>query len=280
MATNLPNRAQITYNGSDVVLSNQTNTVLADQYTMTVTTESVTPTVVPGSDVVYAITLNNTGQGDLYNISVTDDLGGVLTYVDGSARFYINGAPVTGTATVIPSVARASSVQFETSEVLNEGDTLTIIFAATVPQNQSEDIVNTVTATANGGSVTGTEVTATDTATTPVKANANISIFKSASRDTVFAGDTLSYTFTLMNTGGAEATGITFSDALPPEFTVQAVTITANGVTTPVEATDYTITDPNTLTMPAADSTLTITVPPSTAEGPGVTVITITGVIA
>lgn len=276
MPTNLPNRARITFNGSDVILSNETNTTLVDKFTMNIEKNAVTPTVVPGGSAVYAARMDNTGEGSLYNPSFTDDLGGGrLTYVPDSALFFLNGAPVTGTAMVLSE----TELVLTADVILGEGDTFMVLYAADVSSSQTEAITNTVTGSANGGGETGCEVSGSSEATVTIEDVVNVSIFKSASEETVSCGDTLTYTFTLMNGGTEAAENISFTDALPEQFTVESVSITAKGGKTPVLPTDYTITEPNTLVIPAAGSALEISVPASDSEGPGITVITVTGTI-
>ena len=278
MATNLPNRASISYNGSGVVLSNQTNTTLVDRYTVELTKTPVVDTVIAGGDAVYVISLKNTGAGELIGATLTDNLGGAenqLSYVDQSAQFYLNGESVTGTA--VPS---ADSVVFSYAGSIVPGDNMLVVYAASVSAAQTGTVTNTVTADVPTAEQAQRVIVAQASAVITITPVASVSIFKSASTDTVQIGDTLTYTFTLMNTGSEEATGISFTDALPEQFTVTEVSYTVEGTETPIPAADYTIEDPNTLIIPAEGSSLEITVPAATDEGPGITVITVTGTIS
>lgn len=275
MATNLPNRAQLTYDGSTIVLSNQTNTTLVDTNTMEITKKAVDMSVVAGADAVYVVRLENTGANSLTNISITDDLGmGALTYSDGTAQFYINGSSVTGTA--VPGM---ENVVFSTAETLEPGDNFIVVYAASVGADQTEPITNTVTANATAAAPVSAAVTATADETINITAVPNVSVFKSADKDTVTSGDTLTYTFTLMNTGSAAAENVKFTDVLPAEFTVQTVSYNTGGQDIPITTADYTFQN-NTLTIPSETGTLTLTVPAATSDGPGITTITVAGTIA
>lgn len=276
MPINLPNRARITFNGSDVVLSNETNTTLINQFTINVTKTPVAPSAVQGGNAVYTLRMTNTGSGTLFAPTFTDDLGaGQLTYVVGSAQFFKNGNPIAGTATV----NSPTELVFTTNETLDEDDNFIVVYAVTVGSAQTEDITNTVVGTARGGCESGCEATDSDDAEISIEYTANVSIFKYASEETVSCGDTLSYTFTLMNTGNEAAEDVIFIDTLPEQFTVTAVSYTADSVTTPIPASDYTIDAANTLTIPAENSAFSITVPAATSEGPGIIIITVTGTI-
>lgn len=284
MATNLPNIAQITYsyNGNqDTVLSNQTNTALIDEYTVSLTKTPVSTEVRIGDNATYVLTMTNTGSGALYNPSITDDLGtgqgttAPLSYKTGSALFYINGKEASGTA-----AATDNSVTFTSTAVLQPNDILTVVYEASTSAAQAEIITNTAEASANSGSSTGAAVSATASAQITPQAYANVSVFKSADKSSVVSGDALTYTFTLLNTGGIEAADIKLVDALPSEFTINSVSYEINGDVTQIPASEYTITAPNTLTLPSDTSTLTIEVPAATQAGPGVTTITVTGTVA
>ena len=275
MATNLPNRAQLTYDGSAVVLSNQTNTTLVDTNTMEITKKAVDMSVAAGADAVYVVRLENTGANNLTNISITDDLGmGALTYLENTAQFYINGSSVTGTA-----AASMGNVVFTTTETLEPGDNFIVVYSASVGANQTEPITNTVTANATAASTVPAPITATADETINITAVPNVSVFKSADKDTVTSGDTLTYTFTLMNTGNADAENVKFTDVLPTEFTVQTVSYNTGGQDIPITSADYTI-QGNTLTIPSETGSLTLTVPAATSDGPGILTITVTGMIA
>ncbi len=282
MPTNLPNIAQITYsyNGNqDTVLSNRTNTTLIDEYTVSLTKTPLLENVRAGCNAAYVLTMRNTGSGALYNPTITDNLGmeeetAQLSYITNSALFYINGAPSTGTAAV-----GENGVVFTSTAVLQPNDILTVVYEASTRDAQSAAITNTATASANSGSATGAQITAQASATITPQTFARVSVFKSADKSSVVSGDTLTYTFTLINTGGKAADNIRLVDALPAEFAVNSISYEINGDSVAIPASDYTITAPNTLTVPAALSALTIGVPAATEAGPGVTTVTVTGTV-
>lgn len=285
MATNLPNRAQVTYtygNSQETALSNETNTTLLDEFTMEVTKTAIASGIRSGSNAAYILRIDNSGPGTLYNPTITDDLGNSsvnadppLKYIEGSAKFYVNGDPAAGTAS-----SSENQIVFSSGAALQPGDNLIVVYAASVDETQAGTITNTITAQANSGSASGALITDMATATITLTPYANISIFKTADKASVVSGDTLTYTFTLMNTGAQAADSISFVDALPSEFTVTSVSYTTNGTTTPIDSTDYSITTPNTLTIPDVGSSLVISVPAATTEGPGITTITVTGTVS
>ncbi len=109
---------------------------------------------------------------------------------------------------------------------------------------------------------------------------AELAIYKNASADSIVSGDTLTYTFTILNSGNSAATDVVLTDNLPDEFTITSVTVTSEGVTRAYAASEYDVdTTTNTITLPNATG-LAITVPAATAQGPGITTVTITGTVA
>lgn len=284
MATSLLNRAQVSYtfNGTTgSAVSNQTNTTLLDEFTMDVTKEALVTEVRAGDTAAYIVRVDNTGAGTLLGITVTDDLGAAacgpaeLTYVEGSVEFYVNGDSVEGTAT-----PGTDGITFAVATPLAPGDNLIVVYLARLSETAAEPVTNTATVTANTSETAAAVVTAEASATITPTVFADITVFKAADRATVMNGDTLTYTFTLMNTGAEAATGVEFTDAFPAEFTVTGVSYTVGTVTTPVSPADYDITVPNTLTMPADGSTLELTVPAATEAGPGILTITVTGTVS
>ncbi len=285
MATILPNRAQISYSDNGLTataLSNQTNTSLIDQYTMEATKTAVTPAIVPGSAGAYIVRIDNTGSGALYNPSVVDDLGDAvsgaqpLIYVGDSAKFYLNGDPITGTA-----APGGTNVTFSATTVLQPGDNLIIVYAATLDPSQSESVTNTITATANGGSASGAAVTATAEATITPQPYANVAILKAAGQDTVVSGDSLTYTFTLLNTGTGPANSVVLTDVLPSEFSVTSITYDTGSGPVIASQDDYEVAAPtNTLTFPKGGSAVTLNAPAASDNGPGTVTIEVTGTIS
>lgn len=290
MATSLNNQANITYTyattGVGSASSNVITTTLLDEYSMTATKISLTDTFRPGENLTYIFRIENNGTGPLYSVTVEDNLGGtdaeesVLSYVDESALLIVDGVYYEITPTVsedalsfiLPNPLLPNSVAFIVYMARTEETTLPII---------TETITNTATVTALGGSPSGPVISVDPDPSTTVTAEeyAEVSIYKDVDKRTVTTGESMTYTFTLTNTGNEQANGIVLTDELPMEFTVTSISVTRDGVTTTYDPSDYTL-DPetNTLTLPSAGGPA-INVSPATAAGPGITTITVTGTI-
>ena len=88
------NQATLIYNGgsasSNIAVGEILEVLSADKV-------AVSGTYTIGEPVTYVITIRNTGTGAFTGLTVTDDLGGgvnpPLTYVDGTALYFVNGVP-------------------------------------------------------------------------------------------------------------------------------------------------------------------------------------------
>ena len=109
---------------------------------------------------------------------------------------------------------------------------------------------------------------------------ADVSLYKEADKQNVMAGDTLTYTFTLTNTGNQAADDVVLTDTLPAGYTVTQVEVISGGASTVLPSSGYTVdSTTNTITVPAAGAT-PITVPASTSTAPGVTTVVVTGTVS
>ena len=274
------NQATLTYTGgsanSNIAVGEILEVLSADK-------TAVSGTYSLGELVTYVITIRNTGTGAFTGLTVTDDLGGganaPLSYEDGTALYFINGAPQAA-----PAVTPGAPLVFTGINVPAGGDAV-IVYQARVngfadPQ-PGGTITNTVTIT--GGGLTA-PVTATETVT--IEAGPDISITKAITPAQVADNGRVTYTFLIQNAGN-EALVATddavITDTFDPILT--DLTVTLNGAPL-TEGTGYTYdhttgrfaTVPGVITVPAA----TFTQDPTTGEytsTPGLATLTVTGTI-
>ena len=279
------NQATLTYNG------NTTNSNIAYGEILDVlvaTKTAVQGSYTPGELVTYVVTLRNTGNTALTDLTVTDDLGAYLfgdatvyplTYEAGSATVFVNGV-----SQADPTVAAGPPLVVSGLSVPAGGDLVLVYQAranAFADPAAGGTIVNTVTVTGNG---LNNPVTATETVTGSTAAD--LSITKSISPAQVVDNDRVTYTFVIRNSGN-EAVVATddaiITDTFDPILT--DLTVTYNGETW-TEGIQYTYdvatglftTLPGALTVPAA----TYTQDPATGEytvTPGIVTLVVTGTI-
>ena len=277
------NQGTLSYNGN-VVNSNITAGELLEVLSATKT--AVVDTYSRNSEVTYIINIVNSGSIAYNNLTVTDDLGAYafgttelvpLDYVDGSVRYFVNGAlqPAPTVSAGAPLVITGINVP--------AGGVATVVYAAETnsfaPLGDTASIVNTAVVSGTGIS----DITVTETITP--ENTAELTISKSINPTTVTETGQLTYTFVIQNTG-SEAVVVTdnaiVTDTFNPALNITGVTFNGTAWTSPAnytysEATGAFATNAGQITVPAAtytqnpDGTWTIQ--------PGVSVLTVTGTI-
>ncbi|MDJ0911283.1 MAG: outer membrane beta-barrel protein [Woeseiaceae bacterium] len=169
--------------------------------------------VVEGQSLTYTIVVTNNGPGDANNVTLTDPLDQLVTFV--------SATPTQGTCAENMGTVTCSLVSIANGATA----TVTIVVTAPTPAGQQQ--------ISNTASVSGSEpdpVTGNDSATelTTVvpagPATADLSVTKSDSPDPVLSdGSTLTYTIAVTNNGPDDATGVTMSDTLPGGVAFQSV---------------------------------------------------------
>lgn len=280
----ITNQASVSfsYEGSPLTRTNNSNVVthsVRDEYSVLVDKTSSSSSFRAGQTITYFIQVTNNGCGCLGTFEISDNLGneGYTTYIEGSARLFINGEllEITPTGT--------SPLQFRITERLEQDENLYVLYNVVVNENISEEVTeltNDVTVRAypcgcdcsrNSNCITGS-----DTLTIPRSEFAEVTITKYASNDSVCCGEELDYYITLTNTGTIDATEVVVTDSLPTSFTATEIHMDSNGEHYQFNASEYTIDGANFLTLPNATGRA-ILVP---AIAPGIentTLITIHG---
>ncbi|OKI48049.1 hypothetical protein A6A29_03060 [Streptomyces sp. TSRI0281] len=165
-----------------------------------------------GDEVTYTYTVTNTGPQELTGVGVTDDR-------------------VTGVTCQATTLAPTGQ----------PGDSTTCTGTYTITDADAEQGSVTNTATAQGQSAGTSVVSPPDDVTLIVSSELGLRLEKSADDSRVYrAGDVVTYTYTVTNTGNATLTGVGVTDDLVPDVTCGATTL-APGATTTCTGT-YTVT--------------------------------------
>ncbi|MCM1167819.1 MAG: DUF11 domain-containing protein [Lachnospiraceae bacterium] len=278
------NKATLTYNNgstdSNIVTGELAEVLSADKTALEDEYDANCPTT-------YLISIVNSGNSAFTGLTVSDDLGeytfgtGSLTpldYVDGSLRYFSNGA-----LQPTPTVSSTSPLTVTGITVPANGNVLLVYKAYAneyAPLGTDASITNTAT-------VSGTSLpNDVEASKTVDHANdADLSITKTLSPETVTENSEITYTFVIQNRGGAAAAAdanVSVSDTFDPALNNISVTLDSAPLT---EGTDYTYntatgvfnTVAGRITVPAAafssDSTGAWSVTP------GVTVLRVTGTL-
>jgi uncharacterized repeat protein (TIGR01451 family) len=238
MAT-FKNQATLTYNG----ITTSSNVVTGEIVGVLSASKNALEANYGAGDVLsYIISLINSGDAALTDVTVTDDLGKYtsggasyvpLTYVPGSAVSFVDGVmkPVTAAVT-------ADGLVFSNVTVPANGNTLIIYEAEAneyAPLAAGGSITNSLTA---ASASVGSPVTASRSL--PVRSEPELSISKALAPLSVNENGSLTYTFTIENTGSepaGEDAQLIITDEFDP--VLSNLTVTLNGAPL-VLGTDYT----------------------------------------
>lgn len=168
--------------------------------------------------ITYSITVSNTGSGTVSSIILADLTPEGTSFVTSSVR--INGVAA---STAVPSSGIAIGPLGAQSSALITYQLKVISLPA------SGAIANQATAAFTSGSFTGSSTS--NTVTIPVY-NAAISLVKSTNTTLATAGDTLTYTIQISNSGNT-VSSLTLSDVLPPEVSFVTNSVVIGGVPAP-----------------------------------------------
>jgi len=278
------NFATLSYKGG----TRNSNTVTGEiMESLTVEKTAVSADYGAGDILSYAVSLVNSGPADMTGLTVSDDLGAYafdgatlypLSYADGTARLFVNGA-----LQPAPTVTAGPPLVF-TGIDLPAGGSAVLVYEAAVtgfaPLAPDSVIENTVTVT--GG---GVSVPLTASAQIGTRDSARLDITKSLSPSLVPANGELTYTFEISNTGNTAAAAsdeVVLSDTFDPILTNLTVSLNgaawARGVNYSYdEASGVFATLPGQILVPAAGYT-------QNADGtwtvePGTATLVITGTI-
>jgi len=209
----ITNVATASANEADPAPANNTvteSTLVNGQADLAVTKQDTPDPVIAGTTLTYTLTATNYGPSDATSVTVTDTLPSGVTFV--------SATPSQG------SYNSGTSVWTVGALVLNGTASLTI--RATVASSITGVVWNTATiSSSETDAVSGNNTTAVGT---QVNAEVHLTFTKSAT-PTVNAGDPLTYTIGVTNTGPSDATNLVITDTLDHHVTYTSASPAPDG---------------------------------------------------
>ena len=230
----LTNTATISGNQPDPNLTNNTSTVttpVTQEADLAIVKSGSPDPVDAGKPLTYTLTATNNGPSDDTGVTVVDTLPAGVTYASSTST---QGSTSDAGATVTANLGNLAS-----------GATATITIVVNVASTTTGTITNTATISGNQpdpnlANNTGTCLT---DVSQPIIINqvptVDLAIVKSYSPATVYAGDTFTYTLSIINNGPQGTVGdVTVTDPLPSGVTFVSATASkgsptfSNGIVT------------------------------------------------
>lgn len=226
------------------VSSNENQLTLNNSTGLTITKTSSPDTFLPGDIITYTVQITNNSNQYLTGVRIIDNLANNnLAYVLGSGKLTV------GTLTYPVAPISTNPLTF-TLQQLNVGQSMTLTYDAQVIFNLPSSIQSlTNTVEGIGYTSTGT-INGFDNNTIQKKTNGDVTLSKSASRDSVFPMQNLDYNLTISNGTTSNIFSTVLRDRLPSNFVVTAVCLrTSDGTNIQLSPSDYTIDSTNFITI-------------------------------
>ena len=257
--------------GGEINLSNDSYTDVANVVSsadLSVTNAASPDPVTAGSNITYTQIVTNNGPSAADNASIVEAVPANTTFVSiaAPAGWSCTTPSVGGTGNVICTdlnMAGSTAATLSLVTKVNSGTANGTVITDTATVSSSVSDPNSSNNTASASTIVGTT------------AGAQLSVTNAASPNPVVAGNNITYTQVVINTGAAAATAATFTEATPANTTFSSVTTTAapgwTCISPPVSCTNPSM---------AAGSTATLTVVYTViAATPSGTIITDTATV-
>jgi uncharacterized repeat protein (TIGR01451 family) len=179
---------------------------LTPQADVAVTKTDGQTAAVPGQPITYAIVVSNVGPSVAAAATVSDALPAALT-----------GASWTCTPSPGSSCSASGAGNINDSVNLLVSGTASYTVTATVNPSATGSLGNTASAAVAAGTTDPDPANNAATDTDTLTPEADLELVKSDAPDPVAPGGTLLYTIQLTNLGPSASSGMTLTDALPPE---------------------------------------------------------------
>ncbi|MBB4108686.1 beta strand repeat-containing protein, partial [Pedobacter zeae] len=181
-------------------------------------TKSGPSTAIAGNNIVYLITIKNTGPSNSLNTVITDAIPSSITNTTWTS------AVTAGTAT-ISAGATGTGNNLSLTGSFQANSTVQITVSGKIASNASGSITNTATVTP---AESGVPPTTSSPVNTSVTTQSGLTVLKSAP-STLISGANISYTIEIGNNGPSDAINATLNDAISAQVLNPTWTSTVQG---------------------------------------------------
>jgi uncharacterized repeat protein (TIGR01451 family)/fimbrial isopeptide formation D2 family protein len=214
--TSLDNTATVASATSDPDTTNNSST---DTVTFTqaqadlAATKAAQGTLTAGEEGTYRFTVTNNGPDNAGVVKITDPLPSYFSYQSFTS---VSGGTWDCSAT-------GQNVTCDLDSVLNNGDTAVVDMNVMVAQDAPDTATNTASVTFNGTDTSANNPSATDS----ISHSADLEIKITHEQKTYHSGDTVHYTYTIINHGPSAASDVVVTDHISDGLTLTNVSADA-----------------------------------------------------
>jgi uncharacterized repeat protein (TIGR01451 family) len=191
--------------GANSAVANDTVTAATSQADLTLATASTPLSVFAGNDITYIQTVTNNGPSAATTVSF-------LEAVPTNTTFASVSAPAGWTCTT-PAVGGTGNITC-TDPSLGANASASILVAVNVPASST---AASITAASSVSAANG--LTATTSTVTPVSVACDLAVSNSGTPSQVQAGNTITYTQVVTNSGPSNCANVAFNEAIPTNTT-------------------------------------------------------------
>ena len=218
LGTQIANSATVTTTTADLVTANNSATATINICTnadLAIVKTVNQNSVQAGNQITYTLTVTNNGPSVSNGVVVTDNLPTGLTLVSASPSVGTWNAPNWNIGSLTPGASVELTIVAQTAPSLLPGNLLN---TASVTSTTSDPILT------NNSSSVGVTITVA----------ADLEVIKTASRNPVTAGDTLTYFITVVNHGSSNADNVVLQDQVPAYLTILSATPSSGSWSSPL----------------------------------------------
>ncbi|WP_316745705.1 gliding motility-associated C-terminal domain-containing protein [Pedobacter gandavensis] len=218
---NLSNTAIATPSEPNTVPVNASTTAIVSKTPVLAIAKNGPNTIAAGQEIIYTLSISNTGKANADNATITDAIPANITGVTWTA--VANGAA----SVVSGATGNTNNLSMNVHVPAGAANSILVTVKGTVSPSATADLVNKATITP---SEDGT-VPASATVTTTLKSASSVSLVKTGPSQ-ISAGQTVTYTLLAGNNGPSDARNLSITDAVPAGLTGVTWSVATQGTAT------------------------------------------------
>ena len=205
---NLTNTAVATPSEPNTVPVNASSTTIVSKTPVLAIAKNGPNTIAAGQEIIYTLSISNTGKANANNATITDAIPANITGVTWTAVAQGAASIVSG------ATGNTNNLSMNVHVPAGAANSILVTIKGTVSPSATADLINKATITP---SEDGT-IPASSTVTTTLKSASSVSLVKTGPSQ-ISAGQSVTYTLLAGNNGPSDARNLSITDAVPAGLT-------------------------------------------------------------